>query len=306
MTFYNVFDRIVQKDLKGVFIMKTMDLGELHNSEFFVKNIICDLQFWHDLSSWCTPDSGRINTAVMMVLSKNVVYKLRNGETVRAYPGDIVLLPKGAVYSCTFHKCEDGIDLKFQGFPRSCLFLGFELFDKDFESITFSGNPRVIIGGDKSSDLLRSFERLCKLYKRQECTPGMLCGETVTFLSQLCAKYNTLKSRDASDEVMESIAAYIFKNAACVTVEDIINMSGMSPSTFRRRFSSKFGSSPVAYINSMKIENAKSCFESGITKIRDVSTLCGIEDEFYFSRLFTKITGVSPTGYLKMIKNLNK
>jgi len=285
--------------------MRSIEPSELGKSEFFVKDIICDLQFWHNLGSWHTPNDGRINTAILMVLSKNAVYTMHNGSSFCAYPGDVVLLPKGAVYNCTFHRCEDGIDLRFQGFPRSCLFLGFELFDSNFNNITFSGYPRVILQG-RNNELLRSFERLCKLYKRPECTPGALCGETITFLSSLCTRYYDMQSGNKSDEIMERTASHIFENASSVTVGDLIDMSGMSPSTFRRRFAARFGMTPVSYINSMKIENAKSCFESGITRIRDVSNLCGIEDEFYFSRLFRKIVGVSPMTYLKMINNINK
>jgi len=47
-------------------------------------------------------------------------------------------------------------------------------------------------------------------------------------------------------------------------------------------------------------------FESGIEKIKDVSALCGFEDEFYFSRLFVKLVGISPSAYVRMIKNSNK
>jgi AraC-like DNA-binding protein len=91
-----------------------------------------------------------------------------------------------------------------------------------------------------------------------------------------------------------------------VSVSELIEMSGMSASSLRRRFISGLGMTPINYINSVKIENAKSYFESGITKIKDVSRLCGIDDEFYFSRLFSKVVGMSPTEYLKKIKNLYK
>lgn len=286
--------------------MITVDFNNLQNIDFFVKDIICDFQVWNNLQSWCTPISGRINTAVMLVLSKNAVYKLQNGETMYAYPGDIVLLPKSTRYSCTFYdNAEDIIELKFRNVSRSCLFLGFEIFNGEFDNITFSGNPAVLFNA-KNSEIIRKFDHLCKYSKQPDCMPGVLIGEVLTFLSQLSAKYTSLSRKNDDSSVLDKISAYIYDNASTVTASDIITVSGMSPSTLRRRFQAKFGVTPVTYINNIKIENAKSYFESGITKIKDVSRLCGIEDEFYFSRLFTKITGVSPTSYIRTINNFSK
>ncbi len=285
--------------------MKTIDFADLQKEEYFLKNIVTDFQFWRNSQSWSTPVGGRINTAVMMVLSRNAVYTLSDGSSLYACPGDVVLLPKGAEYVCTFYNCEAGIDLKFMGFPRSCMFLGFELYNSSFENITFDGTPRIILRG-RNDDILRSFESLCKLRHRTDCTPGTINGTASIFLSSLCKRYTSLIPENKSELIISKLATYIYENVSDVTVGKLTEMSGMSASTLRRRFAAKFGVTPVVYINSMKIENAKNLFESGITKIKDVSILCGIEDEFYFSRLFTKYAGVSPSAYVKMIKNTNR
>lgn len=285
--------------------MKKIDFADLVKNDFFLKNIVTDFQFWRASQSWATPTGGRINTAVIMVLSRNALYKMSDGSSVYACPGDILLLPKGSEYVCTFSNCEDGIDLKYKGFPRSCLFLGFELYNYEFKNITFEGQPRIILRG-RNIDLLKSFESLCKLRHRPTCTPGLLCGTANVFLSSLCTKYNSTIPENKTDTVLSELAAYIYENASEVTVGMLTEMSGMSASTLRRKFAARFGTTPVGYINSVKIENAKTLFESGITKIKDVSMLCGIEDEFYFSRLFAKIAGMPPSAYVKMIKNTNK
>ncbi len=305
MTFRDLFDKIVQSQRKGVDILNTINFKELNADDFFVKNIICDFQVWEKNNSWSTPEKGRINSAVMMLLAKNAVYTLENDEKVYAYCGDAVILPKGSVYTCNFYDCDNTIELRYQGVLRSCLFLGFELFDTNFENITFSGKPQVILSG-RNNELVRSFEHLGRLCKSPDCSKGMLGAQTHTFLASLCEKYNASLSGSDSDTFFDKIKQYIYENSHTATVEDLIKISEMSPSTLRRRFSAEFGVSPVAYINSVKIQKAKSFFESGVTKIRDVSILCGIEDEFYFSRLFTKITGISPSEYLKRINNLNK
>lgn len=287
-------------------MLKKIEFKDLQKTEYFAKDIICDFQVWKDSQSWCTPTDGRINTGIMLVLSKNAVYRLQNGEILYVYPGDIVLLPEGSRYDCTFYETsEDIIELKFRRVSRSCLFLGFKLFDSNFDNITFSGNPAILFNA-KGTELIRKFDHLCKYSKQPDIMPGVFCGETLNFLSQLSSKYTSFSLKSDNDSVFDSVISYIYDNAGTVTAGDIISISGMSPSTLRRRFQGKFGVTPVTYINNLKIENAKAYFESGITKIKDVSRLCGIQDEFYFSRLFTKTVGISPTSYLKKIKNLNK
>ena len=285
--------------------MQKVDFSEIQSLQFYTKNIVADFQCWNRLNSWCTPDSGRINNGIMLVLSKNATYRLHSGELVCAYPGDILLLPKGAVYSCTFEDSEDVIDLSFMGIRRSCLFLGFDLFDDDFSEIAFSGKPRIILH-DRSTELVRGFERICKMRHRPDCNGTMLCAETSLFLLSLCARINSEKAKNYGDDMLSRLTGYVYDNSDTVTVSELVEMSGMSASSLRRKFVSGLGITPINYINSVKIENAKSYFESGITKIKDVSRLCGIDDEFYFSRLFSKVVGMSPTAYLKKIKNLNK
>ncbi|MBE6704674.1 MAG: helix-turn-helix transcriptional regulator [Ruminococcaceae bacterium] len=287
-----------------VFI-KTIEFEKLRDNGYFLKNIVTDFQFWRNSSCWSTPVGGRINTAFLMALSRNVIYRPKGMDSVCVFPGDIILLPKGSEYECSFHKCDDPIELRHLGYPVGCLFLGFDLYDEDFENITFSGAPRVILSG-RNSELVHRLEQICKLSARAECTPGVLSGEVSIFLSQLCTKYLMTLPGNNSSSVMDKISAYIYENFTDVNVSKLIEMSDMSASTLRRRFLSRYGRSPVAYINYVKIEKAKSLFESGIEKIKDVSALCGFEDEFYFSRLFVKLVGISPSAYVRMIKNSNK
>ena len=41
--------------------------------------------------------------------------------------------------------------------------------------------------------------------------------------------------------------------------------------------------------------------ESGL-KISEVATMCGFDDQFYYSRVFKKFTGMSPENYKKLYK----
>lgn len=47
----------------------------------------------------------------------------------------------------------------------------------------------------------------------------------------------------------------------------------------------------------MKIRKACGLLDATDMKLTQISFKLGFEDQFYFSRLFTKIMGVSPTAY---------
>ena len=87
-----------------------------------------------------------------------------------------------------------------------------------------------------------------------------------------------------------------------LTLKDLADHSGYSTSHFSALFSQRTGYAPSMYFNLLKIQQA--CFLLDFTDIR-INQVCykiGIEDPYYFSRLFTKLMGVSPRDYKKQKK----
>jgi AraC-like DNA-binding protein len=76
-------------------------------------------------------------------------------------------------------------------------------------------------------------------------------------------------------------------------------MCGITPEYFRKIFKSFYGSSPLIYINNLKITRAKELFESGMYSVSEVAAHSGYSDISYFSREFKSATGLSPTEYAK-------
>ncbi|WP_404450297.1 AraC family transcriptional regulator [Sutcliffiella horikoshii] len=88
------------------------------------------------------------------------------------------------------------------------------------------------------------------------------------------------------------------------TVQDLAAKARMTPVTFARAFKKKTGIPPKEFVLDKKMKKAKELIvqNKGIN-IKDVSQQIGIQDEFYFSRLFKKREGISPTIYIKKIQN---
>ncbi|MFD2611675.1 AraC family transcriptional regulator [Paenibacillus gansuensis] len=71
----------------------------------------------------------------------------------------------------------------------------------------------------------------------------------------------------------------------------------MSISNFSLLFKRISGYSYVSYINKIRMERAKSLLRNGIAPINEIAYEVGYSDPLYFSRLFSRETGMSPREY---------
>lgn len=87
-----------------------------------------------------------------------------------------------------------------------------------------------------------------------------------------------------------------------LTLHEIAEHTGYSPSHFSVLFSKRTGYAPLAYFNQLKIQQACQLLDFTEMKVNQVCFKIGIEDTYYFSRLFSKVMGMSPRVYKKMKK----
>jgi AraC family transcriptional regulator, arabinose operon regulatory protein len=57
------------------------------------------------------------------------------------------------------------------------------------------------------------------------------------------------------------------------------------------------GTSPMQYLRTVRVEAAKRLLVTIETPVGEVAAQVGFEDPLYFSRVFRKVTGKSPTAY---------
>ncbi len=70
-----------------------------------------------------------------------------------------------------------------------------------------------------------------------------------------------------------------------------------SPSHFSMLFQKETGFSPINYFIRLKIQKACQYIELTHLKLNEISTRLGFDEPAYFSRIFTKIMGMSPSAY---------
>ena len=111
----------------------------------------------------------------------------------------------------------------------------------------------------------------------------------------------TLKTRTTDEKaVVEAAVHYLKENVGRrLTLDDMAAYAGYSVSHFSAVFRRNTGLSPLCYFNQLKIKEACSMLETTDIQINQLCFKVGIDDPYYFSRLFTRITGCSPQAWRK-------
>lgn len=103
---------------------------------------------------------------------------------------------------------------------------------------------------------------------------------------------------EGASDAIEAAIHYMQENIENrITLQDVLNYIGYSQSHFSSLFKKKTGESPIAYFNRLKVEYACKLLKETDLKINQICFKIGIEDSFYFSRLFSKTMGMSPSEY---------
>ena len=80
---------------------------------------------------------------------------------------------------------------------------------------------------------------------------------------------------------------------------------GISPGRLSRHFIEETGKGFSDFLIDYRIERAKELLSLPDASIKQVSAACGYPDPNYFSRLFKKVTGLTPSNFSSGVKEAN-
>lgn len=119
------------------------------------------------------------------------------------------------------------------------------------------------------------------------------------------SNYFTFESYD-KNAIVDTIISYLQNNYMNkISVDEIAKNTYLSSTYISKIFKELTGESIINYLIGIRLNKAKEILEEGYFTIQDVSKIVGYSDAFYFSKLFKKRFGCSPSQY-KIESNVRK
>ncbi len=104
-----------------------------------------------------------------------------------------------------------------------------------------------------------------------------------------------VSSRIEIDTVIEHIHSHIDEK---LTIADMADVAGMSPSSFSRTFKKEVGIPPAEYLIQIRLDRAKKLLLAGDKSITEIALECGFNSPAYLSASFHKRFNLTPSEYL--------
>lgn len=149
---------------------------------------------------------------------------------------------------------------------------------------------------ESEENLPYSYDRIC-----------MFFGLALTTLLRKGNAEEVQSTRNSPEELrvahvggvdMQVITQYINQNyASPVSLEELARVAIVSKSTLIHAFKLAFNTTPIKYINRVRLEKAKSLLLNTDSSISEISEMVGFQSLHYFSRYFKSHEDISPVEY---------
>ena len=108
------------------------------------------------------------------------------------------------------------------------------------------------------------------------------------------------RSRQVGDALIARCQTWIADHyGEPAPVAAMVQRAGLPQRSFKRRFEQATGMSPLAYVHTLRLEEAKQMLEATEDSIESIAHVDGYEDPAFFARLFRRHDDLTPGQYRK-------
>ena len=141
-------------------------------------------------------------------------------------------------------------------------------------------------------------ERFAILIERTTNIPN-LDKLILLMTNEYCDLVNTFATGHYSPIVKKTIDYILLNLGNSLTQSQIAEEIHVNPSYLSRKFKEETGINITEFINQKRVEEAKLYLQRGNIAVTDIAFLVGFNDLNYFSKVFKKLTSVTPSQYAK-------
>jgi two-component system response regulator YesN len=139
------------------------------------------------------------------------------------------------------------------------------------------------------------------IYSFQVSHYYQLRTETISMLEKMMGSAIAMKD-NVKPDIVHQIKQYIMENSNTdISLEMIADRVNLSPYYISKLFKEQLGLNYIDFLTECRIERAKSLMSDSELSLKEITFEIGYNDPNYFSRVFKRVYGMSPTEYRKMI-----
>lgn len=164
-------------------------------------------------------------------------------------------------------------------------------------------NEMRVLPTGTSLDYARIFKQM--IHELQRCQTHypevltLLLRQLFILIHRQLTKEHTRKNDYLDAEMSLAMEFFNDNYNTEVNIEEYASARGMSVSWFIRSFKQYTHTTPMQYIVSRRITNAQMLLETTNYNITEIGQIVGYDNPLYFSRIFRKQKGMSPSDYRK-------
>lgn len=141
-----------------------------------------------------------------------------------------------------------------------------------------------------------SYERICMYFGL--ALTGILRSGTTAPAPRPAATPEDAPVKSVGGVDIQKVTQFIHQNyASPISLEDLARVAIVSKSTLIQAFKLAFDTTPIKYINRIRLEKAKALLLNTDSSISEISEMVGFQSLHYFSRYFKSNESLSPVEY---------
>lgn len=145
---------------------------------------------------------------------------------------------------------------------------------------------------------------LVPVIDRRAAIPSLLADEILVAVRlHLATRYGGLRlpetapGRLSPRQIRSLKSRLLDEPARSVRLAELAASCGMPLRAFQRAFRRQFGSSPHRWRLASKVAHARTLLERTGLPLAHIAQTCGFSDQSHFTRVFTRLVGISPAAY---------